>query len=469
MITIDDKELQSKLDRLFAMGQGHIFAFWEKLQEKQRQNLLKQVGEIDLGLLEHLIELGLTPEKYTHGKQELTPAPVITLTDRHKRDSAARQLGEKILNQGKVAAVLVAGGQGTRLGFDGPKGVYPVTPVKKKSLFHLHAEKLLALNRKYEMTIPWYIMTSRTNHDQTIRYFETNKFLGYRHEEIYFFRQDMIPAIDQRGKLLLDAQDHIFMNPDGHGGSLKALWKSGALADMQTRGIQYIFYFQVDNVLLRICDPVFIGYHAQNQADMSSKVVRKSGPEEKIGVVCYIDGRLGVVEYSDLSKEDMYALKPDGSLKYWAGSIAIHMLSVDFVERETRDGFKLPYHIAFKSIPYLDDRGVLINPHEKNGIKFESFIFDALLDAENVVSLEVEREQEFSPLKNDKGENSPQTVRESLVELYAGWLEQAGYMLQRDKGMKSIEISPLFALDAEELKQRKFKIDPQADEIYLGP
>ncbi len=382
MIKIDDELLQIKIDRLVTSGQGHIFRFWEKLDETRRQNLLKQLSEVDPGLLEQFIEIGQNSEKYTHGKQNLTPAAVITLADRNKGDAAARRLGETILRQGKVAALVVAGGQGTRLGFAQPKGTFPVTPVKKKSLFQLHAEKLLALNRKYKVNIPWYIMTSQTNHDQTVKYFQDNEFLGYRSEDICFFSQDMIPAIDRQGKLILDAPDHIFMNPNGHGGSLKAVWQSGALADMRKRGIQHIFYFQVDNVLLQICDPVYIGYHVQQRADMSCKVVRKSSPEERVGVVCYIDGRLGVVEYSDLNQEDMYALEPDGSLKYWAGSIGIHMLSVDFVERENKGGFKLPYHIALKSIPYLDEQGVLIEPREKNGVKFETFIFDALLDAE---------------------------------------------------------------------------------------
>jgi UDP-N-acetylglucosamine/UDP-N-acetylgalactosamine diphosphorylase len=497
MIQVDDKALQDKIDRIYAIDQGNIFRFWEKLDEAQQYNLLNQVKQIDLDLLEHFVELAAHPEKYTHGKQKLDPGGVISLSERQQRDGEARRIGEEILRKGAVAAVLVAGGQGTRLGFDGPKGMYPVTPVKKKSLFQLHAEKLLALNKKYRVDIPWYIMTSQTNHDQTVRYFQDNKYLGYPPQNVFFFTQAMIPALDRQGKLILDAPDHIFMNPDGHGGVLKALGRSGAVADMRTRGIEHIFHFQVDNVLLRICDPYFLGYHVWEKADMSNKVVRKVSPEEKIGIICYMDGRLGVVEYSDLSKEDARALSSDGNLRYWAGSIAIHILRVDFVDKE---GFKLPYHMAVKSIPFVDEQGRPVQPAEKNGFKFETFIFDALLDAENVVSLEVERQQEFSPLKNAEGENSPQTVRQSLVDLYAGWLEEAGYEIQRHKGTKAqsrrssggsaedlppgrdkgtkrlrnkeikvIEISPLFALDAEELKQKKFQIDPQAEEIYLGP
>jgi UDP-N-acetylglucosamine/UDP-N-acetylgalactosamine diphosphorylase len=538
MIKIDDKNLQAKVDHLHALGQDHIFVFWEKLDSQQRTNLLQQIEQIDVDLLRHLVDLGLNRGKYAHGKQLLEPAEVITLSDRKERDAAARQEGEKRLREGKVAAFLVAGGQGTRLGFPGPKGMYPITPVRNKSLFQLHTEKLLAMNRRYRVTIPWYIMTSQSNHDETVAYFKQNNFFGYPAADVRFFSQEMIPAIDRRGKLMLDAPDHLFMNPNGHGGSIKALWQSGAIADMRKRGIEQIYYFQVDNVLLIICDPVFIGYHIQGLADMSNKVLRKSTPEEKIGVICNIDGRPGVVEYSDLSKEDMYALEKDGGLKYWAGSIAIHMLSVNFVEKENISGFKLPYHIAEKNIPCLDEKGMLIQPPDKNGIKFETFVFDALRDAEKTVSVEVEREQEFSPVKNATGVDSAQSARQSLVDLYAGWLEGAGYGLGRDKeterqssplikgarglfkkaqgrrpekagdlpqagtkaqrhrdrrpgedlakkgtkaqrhkgtevedrdrGPKLIEISPLFALDAEELKQKKFQIDPQADEIYLG-
>jgi len=468
MIQINDTNIQSKVDRLFSMGQGHIFRFWEKLDSRQQKNLLEQVDQIDTDLLDHLIEIGLNPEKYAHGKQELKSAEIISLNDRVQKDPGARIVGETTLRDGKVSAFLVAGGQGTRLGISIPKGIYPVTPVKKKSLFQLHAEKLLATGRKYGVTIPWYIMTSQINHADTVHYFQANKHFGYESHDIFFFSQDMIPAISQEGKSILDALDHIFVNPNGHGGSLKALWQSGAIADMKKRGIEYIFYFQVDNVLTRICDPEYIGYHVRGNAEMSNKVVRKASPEEKLGVICYIDGQLGVVEYSDLGKEEANATNPDGSLVFWAGSIATHMLSVDFVERENKNGFKLPYHIAHKSIPYLDDKGTLIQPKEKNGIKFETFVFDALLDAKRVVSIEVERDKEFSPLKNESGENSPETVRRSLVDTYTDWLEQAGHKVKGKKGKKSIEISPLFALDAEELKQRNFNIDPDADEIYLG-
>jgi UDP-N-acetylglucosamine/UDP-N-acetylgalactosamine diphosphorylase len=314
-------------------------------------------------------------------------------------------------------------------------------------------------------------MTSETNHGATVAFFEEQDYFGYSAADIMFFRQEMIPAIDRSGKLILDAPDHIFTNPNGHGGSLKALWENGAIGDMHERGIEHIFYFQVDNVLTRICDPVYAGYHISGGSEMSNKVVRKKSPEEKMGVLCKINGRLGLIEYSDISEEDMHATYPDGSLKFWAGNIATHMLSVDFVERENKEGFRLPYHIAEKSIPYIDDEGRRIKPQEKNGIKFESFVFDALQDAEKSVSIEIVRGEEFSPLKNREGDNSPETVRRALNNTYGRWLTDAGYDLPRDASgnyLADIEISPLVALQAADLKKQDIEIDPEQDTVYVG-
>jgi UDP-N-acetylglucosamine/UDP-N-acetylgalactosamine diphosphorylase len=371
-----------------------------------------------------------------------------------------------------VAAFLVAGGQGTRLGYSGPKGKFRISPIKEKSLFQLHAEKILAMSRKYRANIPWYIMTSDTNHQETVDFFETCEYFGLNPKDVVFFSQEMIPALDANGRLILDAKDHIFTNPNGHGGSLSALKKSGALEDMRRRGIDLIFYFQVDNVLVKICDPVFLGYHVQNQAHMSTKVVAKTDPYEKVGVLGRMNGRLGVIEYSDLSDEQKEARNPDGSLKFGAGNIAIHVLNVDFVEQENQGGLRLPWHIAHKKIPYLDENGKRIEPKEPNGYKFETFVFDALGDAEKTVILEVKREEEFSPVKNAQGVDSPATARRDMINLFGSWLEKAGVPIPRDsqnnvKG--KIEISALFALDEEELIH---KIDPDLKfegRLYLVP
>ena len=467
MIQVDDKDLQKKVEKVYQAGQGHIFHFWDSLNAGQRDNLLKQIEMIDFDLLRRLIDQALEPQAEKQD-QSLQPPDVIDLQTRKGEDDKARQIGEKAIAAGKVAAFLVAGGQGTRLGFDAPKGMYPVTPVKKKSLFQLHAEKIRAIGRKSKVEIPWYIMTSMTNYEQTKSYFEDNAYFGMDADNVFLFVQEMIPAIDRQGKLILDGPDHIFMNPNGHGGSIRAVWKSGALADMKARGVDYIFYFQVDNVLTRICDPVYFGYHIMGKSEMSCKVVHKKYPEEKIGILCRTGDKLHLIEYSDLDKEYMYAKNPDGSMKFWVGNIATHIFDRRFLERENKGGFRLPWHIALKSIPYINQQGDLIKPEDKNGIKFETFVFDALVDARRTTCVEVERKQEFSPLKNSEGENSPQTTRHDLIDLYSQWLEKAGFEIERDNDrlpLYTIEISPLISLEGENLAGR---VDKISDDLYIG-
>jgi UDP-N-acetylglucosamine/UDP-N-acetylgalactosamine diphosphorylase len=469
MIEVDNPDLQAQVEKTYSAKQDHIFRFWPSLRKDQKKNLLDQLVQIDFDLLDRLTDQALH-QKEIKKDEVLDPPHVITLQERLESDNAAANLGENALRDGSVAAVLVAGGQGTRLGFDGPKGMYPVTPVKQKSLFHLHCEKLLARGKKWRKQIPWYIMTSLTNYAQTQRYFDENNYFGYDKSNFFLFIQEMIPAIDRSGKLILDQPDHIFMNPNGHGGTIKALWKSGALADMKDRGVDYIFYFQVDNVLTRICDPVYMGYHIQGKSEMSNKVVRKEYPEEKMGILCRAGGKLQLIEYSDLSEQDMYAKNPDGSMKFWVGNIATHIFDRQFLERENQGGFRLPYHLAEKSISYLDQEGILIKPKEKNGIKFETFVFDALGDAKKSVCVEVERSKEFSPLKNKEGENSPQTIRRDFLKVYSEWLENAGHTVPKNaKGEPAlpIEISPLASLQGEDLANRSINWKQTGDGIYI--
>ncbi|RMF68675.1 MAG: UDPGP type 1 family protein [Calditrichaeota bacterium] len=474
-IDVQDLESQRIIDRGFDAGQGHVFRFWSELDEAGRRALLAQLAEIDFALLRRLTDEFIRPGASPLAEKRLEPAefiPVPRTPEQHRAADAAKQTGEQALRQGRVAAFLVAGGQGTRLGFDGPKGMYPISPVKNKTLFQLHAEKLLALSRRHGATIPWYIMTSATNDAETRAFFEQHDFFGLAREDVVFFQQAMVPALDENGKLFLDRKDHVFENPNGHGGSLAALKQSGALQDMRDRGIDLIFYFQVDNVLVKICDPVFLGFHLQNEAEMSAKVVEKIDPSEKVGVVGRIDGELGVIEYSDLPEAEKRARNPDGSLKFRGGSIAIHVLDVAFVERENEGGLRLPWHVAHKKIPHLDEQGNLVEPAEPNGYKFETFVFDALRDARRAMFLEVPREEEFSPVKNAEGVDSPSTARRDMVNLFASWLEKAGVTVPRngDGTCKTpIEVSPLYALDAEELRQKlpaDLKLDGQP--LYLG-
>ena len=470
MIQTVNNNDQHLVDKVYEYKQEQVFRFWNELNENEKNELLKQIDSIDFKLMSELSQKAISNKADSIIENQLDTADIISLVERKNGESEAHEIGENLLRQGKMAAFLVAGGQGTRLGFEGPKGMYPVTPVKKKSLFQLHAEKLIATGNIFGNPIPWFIMTSETNHKQTILYFKQNNFFGYEEENITFFKQEMIPAIDKKGKFILDKKNNIFTNPNGHGGSISALWNSGAIEKMQSKSVEYILYFQVDNVLANICDPVYLGYHVNHQSEMSTKVVRKAFPEEKMGVICKINGKTGLMEYSDLSKEDMYATNPDGSLKYWGGSIAIHIFNLDFIVKENVGGFQLPYHVANKSIPYLDASGKLIKPEEPNGTKFESFVFDALLDTQKSISLEVERKLEFSPLKNKEGLDSPLTVKKDLCNLYGGWLENAGVQIPRDEHGNvtiDIEISPLLTLDGRDLKNRFLDTNKVESGFYL--
>lgn len=440
-------------------GQEHVFRFWDELNSAERLVLLDQLRNVDFALTErlvrkHIVAAAVSPEKGT-----LSPAPIIALPSSEKEEQAtgaAHQRGEELLRKGQVACYVVAGGQGTRLGFDGPKGTFTIGPVSQRSLFQIHAEKIRALSVRYGAKIPWYVMTSEGNHPATVNFFQKMQFFGLGQENVRFFQQEMLPAVDEKGKFLLHAKSCIFTSPNGHGGSLKALHESGSLRDMRERGIDSIFYFQVDNPLVDVCDPVFLGHHALGESEMSSKVVRKSSWEERVGVIVLRDGVLTVIEYSDLSDEEAQAITSDGNLKYWAGSIAIHLLSVDFVEGLNQGGFSLPYHRAAKNVPYLDEAGSRCEPTDKNGIKFETFVFDALNKARHSVTMEVRREQEFSPVKNATGDDSPRKAREDMTALYLRWLEACGAKVERGEDGSfagHVEINPLMALDAADLSK----------------
>jgi UDP-N-acetylglucosamine/UDP-N-acetylgalactosamine diphosphorylase len=456
-------------------GQGHVFRWWGELSDASRSGLLDQLRTIDLAQLKELCEKTragtLVPE--VRGKDEL---PEYVERPHEFGDAiaweTAIEAGEELLRQGKVAALTVAGGQGTRLGYDGPKGTYPIGPATNKTLFQIHAERVLASRRRYDASVPWYIMTSDATDGPTREYFDRENYLGLPKEDVLFFRQKMMPAVDREFKLALVAKDRILTSPNGHGGTLLALADCGMLDDMERRGVEQISYFQVDNVLVPAADPVFIGLHAQAGAGMSSKALWKRDPIEPIGAFVRVGGRVIVKEYSDLTDEQKIAKTAEGKLLYGLGSIAIHMIAVEFVRQETRHGFRLPFHLAEKKSAYLDESGNLMEPKEKNVYKFETFIFDALRDSERTAILEVRRKEEFSPLKNQSGEDSEETCRRDMSALHAAWLAEAGVHVPRGRDGRPahpVEISPLYALDEDELQAKvPADLDVQGP-LYLGP
>jgi len=450
------KDHDSLIQSFHAAGQGQVFRFWAELSTEQRAALVEQAREIDLAEIARLNDsLVLGRQAAGVDVSGIEPAPCIALPE-HGGDTAvwaeARIAGEKALRSGKVALFTVAGGQGTRLGYDGPKGTFPVAPVTNKPLFHVFAEKILAAQARYGCELMWFIMTSHANHAQTLAFFDKHRHFGLRSEQVHFFRQGRMPAVDFSGKILLEGRDTIALSPDGHGGALRALVRSGAIECMERAGVEVLSYFQVDNPLIRIIDPAFIGFHVLRGSEMSSRMVPKAFDKEKVGHFCIQRGKLVVIEYSDMPDELATLRDAAGELTYHAGSIAIHLLSTAFVRRvgEGGGGLVLPFHRADKKIPTIDESGALVKPAGPNGVKFEMFVFDALPFARNPVVVETRRAEEFSPVKNAEGVDSPKTCSDDQMKLFARWMHAAGLAVPvDDKGVPTIrlEVSPLFAVD----------------------
>jgi UDP-N-acetylglucosamine/UDP-N-acetylgalactosamine diphosphorylase len=458
-------------------NQNHLLAFWEDLNASQRRNLLVQIEQLDFSKIDDWVANYIEKPTSSAIPANFAPACAYNLnpiTPEQKRKYAqAGELGKELISTGKVAALVVAGGQGTRLGFDGPKGNFPISPVKNKTLFQIFAETITAVSKKYQAHCPWYVMTSPFNYDETREIFRSNDYYSLDESNVFIFQQSTLPNFGFDGKILLAERGRISCSPDGHGGSLKALYESGAIADMSRRGIEFISYWQVDNPLINIFDPLFIGLHALDGAEMSSKALIKAEPKEKIGNFCLVDGKVTVIEYSDLPDELAEKRNPDGSLVFELGSIAIHIINRTFVEKLNVGGFSLPLHRAVKKIPHIDERGKLVEPAEPNGIKLESFVFDALSLASKAIILETLRSEEFSPVKNATGIDSAESAREMITARGAGWLESAGVTIPRkaDGSVDClIEIAPSFALEGDDIKakiDRIPEIKPD-DKIYLA-
>lgn len=454
---------------LIEAGQGHVLERLARLDPAARARLLEQVERLDFALLRRLAAiLGRGPEP-VGGSFE--PADVVSPRSggaADARTASARALGEELLRSGSVGYVLVAGGQASRLGFEGPKGAFPIGPVTRRSLFDFHAQRLRAAARRHGVRTPWYVMTSPANDADTRAFFQRHGHFGLDPADVFFFAQDMLPALDEEGRVLFSAPDSLFLAPNGHGGCLLGLASSGALADMRRRGVTQLSYFQVDNPLARPADALFLGLHAEAGAGMSSKVVAKRDADEKVGVLGRVDGRLGCIEYSDLPAELREARTSEGELRFRAGNIAVHALTVDFLQQVTGGGFELPWHLARKRMRVVEADGSVL---ERTGVKFESFIFDALARSTSSVVLEVERSDEFSPVKNKSGEDSPASCRADLCRLFARWVRAAGLPLPpaNEEGIHPIEVDPLLAETQDEfLAHRGLHPDVRPDGHYYA-
>jgi len=342
-----------------------------------------------------------------------------------------------------------------------------VTPVTQQSLFAVFAAKIQAAGRRFGKPLHWFIMTSHQNHAATEAYLSENKFFGLEPSRVHLFRQGRMPAVDFSGKILLEAPGAIALSPDGHGGSLRALDRSGALDLMAREGIDTLSYFQVDNPLIRCIDPAFIGWHILRGSEMSSKMVPKAYAEEKVGHFCVQNGKLVVVEYSDLPMDLQKLTGPSGELLYKAGSVAIHILDREFIRRMARStgtGASLAFHRADKKIPTVDAAGQPVKPAKPNGIKFEMFVFDALPFARSPVVIETARADDFSPVKNAEGLDSPQTCRDDQLRQFARWLVAGGAQLPVDATGRptiAVEVSPSFGYDEDSFADSWSRLNPK--------
>ncbi|MFG0299876.1 MAG: UTP--glucose-1-phosphate uridylyltransferase [Phycisphaerales bacterium JB047] len=446
--------------RLESCGQRALSHYLQGVTPAKAQNALaEQIQAIDLDDLQTLIERYVTGYQSPPTPGSVKPAPYYALDGTGPSGMWAREeyqaKGEQLIKAGKVACFTVAGGQGSRLGYDGPKGCYPTSCVNEKSLFQLFAESIRKNELKHDCVIPWYIMTSPLNHEATVSFFEQHDSFGLQRDQIMFFKQGVMPSLDaQSGDMLLSDPMHLATNPDGHGGSFKALHTSGAIDDMKRRGVEHISYFQVDNPHSNVVDPVFLGLHAyapDSSGEFSSKMVSKAMWDEKVGVFCDVDGATQVIEYSDLDENLAKQTEADGRLSFNAGSIAIHVIGVAFIERVLGDAdAALPYHRALKKVPYFDiATGRPVAPDANNAVKLEKFVFDAIPIAKRSIVVETDRIEEFAPVKNATGTDSIESSKKLQSVRAARWLKGVGVTVPMNSdgtADATIEISPLTAV-----------------------
>ena len=459
MSDLDLSEIKERLDRF---GQSHLLRWWDELPAEPQQSLLRQIDAIEFTQIAELLsqhaggqQQAESEDPAQRARRAVPPSEVVRLPtsagDQAERD-AAEQRGRALLAAGKVGAILVAGGQGTRLGFDHPKGMFPIGSVSQSSLFQMFAEQLSARSRQAGSPIPYCIMTSDATHDETVGFFQQHDFFGLRSEDLFFFQQGNMPAVDsETGQLLLQEQGKLCTGPDGHGGLLSALARAGLLEETRRRGIEQLYYHQVDNPTAIVCDPVLLGFHVAHGSEMTTKVVAKAAPEEKMGVVVDVDGQTQIVEYTEMPDDVAKKTDAGGKLLHWAGSTAIHVFGREFLEQLVEDEFALPFHLAHKKVPFLDDTGSVVDPPAENAFKFERFIFEAMPLAERTLVVEADRAREFNPVKKETGSDSPETARAAMTNLFGGWLREAEAVVPDEE---PIEISPLFALDAAAVRDK---------------
>ena len=469
--TDEVKELREKFEKA---KQDHVFHYWDNLDTASRAALFPQLQKIDAEHVNEIADKALKPQKDEHTEApELEPLPEnasASVMDSSKSDlDAWHHHGLELVAQNKVGVVLMAGGQGTRLGSSAPKGCYDISLPSKKSLFQLQGERILKLQHvagqkhgKEGVIIPWYVMTSGPTREPTQEFFQKHNYFGLDRDNVYIFEQGTLPCISNDGKILMEDKAKVAIAPDGNGGLYNAMITGGVIADMKKRGVQHVHAYCVDNCLVKVADPLFIGFSASKKVDIATKVVRKRNAKESVGLILSKNGKPDVVEYSEISSELAEAKdeKHTGGdvLKYRAANIVNHYYSFEFLDSTPQWAHKLPHHVARKKIPYIDlESDKIVKPEKPNGVKLEQFVFDCfpLLSMDKFACLEVRREDEFSPLKNASGtgEDDPETSKRDILTQGRRWLEATGTTVVSEKEDNAgVEVSPLISYEGEGLE-----------------
>jgi UDP-N-acetylglucosamine/UDP-N-acetylgalactosamine diphosphorylase len=441
--------MENWLKELKMMGQQRLAEHIEKTSESNRSALLKQLSGIDLSAYLEVVRSSEEVHGASFAVEGLKPCPVVRRED--ALGNAFRGVGEAAIRKGEMAFFVVAGGQGSRLGFEHPKGMFPAAPVSGRSLFQIHIDKIVAFGRLHGFVPHFVVMTSPGNHHETVSFLEENAFFGLKASHVHIFSQGELPAVDDAGNLILATERELFMAPDGHGGSLTAIVRSGVLQKLRNAGVKYLSYFQIDNPMVAVCDSFFLGVHIQEGAEVSTKVIAKRDALEKLGNPMTDGKQSRIIEYSDLPEAIARKTLFNGELLYAFGSIGVHIFSLEFVERIVTGSLRLPFHVAKKMIPCFSPGSQQERCGKTSGRKFEQFVFDSIPLATRSVFVEAIRTDEFAPLKNKIGEDSIASCREMQSNAFKRWLAAAGFSVS---GVASVEISPLFACCEEIFAER---------------
>lgn len=403
-----EEKLSMVKEILAKYGQEHLLMNYNDFPEEMQSKLLDEILTLNFAQIKDLYDI--TRAKPNFDNIELEPIPHIVKAKLSNEElEKYTKIGEETIRRGKLAVVTMAGGQGTRLGHNGPKGTYDLGLDSHKSIFEILTDYMKVARNKYEIDIPWYFMTSDENNEDTIRFFEENNYFGYPKSSINFFKQGKLPMLDKNGKILLNEEGMIKQVSDGHGGIFESMRKNGVLYDMKEKGIEWVFISGVDNVLAKMVDPVLTGLVISDGNLSAGKSVVKANPQERVGVFCKKNKKPSVIEYSEISKELAEKVDENGNLIYGESHILCNQFHISLLEKISEN--KLPYHVAFKKASYLNTEGKIVKPTEPNAYKFETFLFDAFSTSNDMSILRVKREEEFAPVKNATGVDSPETAR----------------------------------------------------------